>query len=1295
YDLRVKYHKKTNKDPNISINSFSRFFPEFYIPEYKYFSGIANASKLLNYKVLNETGQGRVSNIISALGSVIQNRSANKIISVCLSLGNYEIDASAINLVIDEVVDNGIFVVIAAGNYGIDDFETINSLGKNKNAIVVGAINDKDQITSYSSMGKRIDSKIIKPDIVAPGGSKLNQYRTIVSADANSNLLTSGYGTSISAALVSAAINILMDAKWETWSNWESINKSKWTKIIKSVLLMTATETNQNREDDPDTEIIESQNRFSPPLYLEAINASSRSGLKDQQEGYGRLNIDAAVDALIKSISSEMEYNGYLSSSTSDPLGTHAFARNIILEENKQYLFNLTEIENDAIFDIYLFSNESTNYGEPILLESSRRTFGVNNFIYFTPRKNETSPILVLKAINGEGNFSLNISEVENNYDPLLKIPEISYNGNIKNTTVLSLSEREGDHPKNNNTLDRYKFYIEYFDNDSANVPPQQVIVSIQELSKNYTMNQINIADRNYTDGAIFASEEIELPNNLTYHYYFYIRDGEKESYFPIKGTHLSIRIENPLIIKNFPYDHCFNFGLDNWSLFGTGWNLLHQNEQHDNRSNIYGNNWEAVYFGSNYNYPINYTYQSIEMDEILNGSFLSPYFDLRDLEDNMNPILKIGFRCSINEDDVINLLININGSGWKSPPLKSYTDLENDWDLEEINLTEYKGNYVRFKFEAILDENTDLINYKGFMIDFISIVNKTNYESPHIYFNSTKNIQVKPDLEFQKVIFSINYFDNDNNYPEYVYIEIENTNYSMVNYFGNWNASSNISEDKGIIFIRSISLGIFSNYSFKFHISDGKYTISSKLYNQDNSLINFAQPSSLQYNIYQNLNPIGYLFNETLQDFYISGIPVQKENTAWLRGDNSWHIIKKLYNNYIYGGTANLFNSQERGYGRNWEAELITKPIEIKTDKKVYLEFLYEIDLEFQGENGGDKGVVSISRDYGDTWTILKNYDSNGEGTEKLDISNEIGDIIMIKFTLITDNNLGASAGYGWLLSDIYIGYNREGDHIKPSVVSISPLNGERVNSITQIKLNLTDNTAIDLSKFEIKVDGVLYQPKNLQFNETTGLLIFDWNTFDYSDGWHSLEIVVFDNNNNNQEIILNLKVDNLLIKLSNWLPWIILGIIVVLLMSIIYLYSRINNTSILNKIKEKIISKPTSKIDRGKNKILKEIKDLDTSYLKNPLTLYCKYCDSWFYSDNFDIICPSCGRDQIYVAYKCYNCGKWYFKEEPGEYYCEKCDETQLIRRDRKEMEEIIAREHKKVLKKFEVKKSKQQII
>ncbi|GAI63890.1 unnamed protein product, partial [marine sediment metagenome] len=145
YDLYIKYHKKISSIPLFSFNSSVSFFPESYTEHFNHFTGIANATNILAYKIVNQTGKGYVSDLISAMASVIQNRTQHHIVSVCLSIGTLGEDVSAINAVIDEVIENHILVVIAAGNKGIEGSKPFNKLGMNKNAIVVGAINDKDQ----------------------------------------------------------------------------------------------------------------------------------------------------------------------------------------------------------------------------------------------------------------------------------------------------------------------------------------------------------------------------------------------------------------------------------------------------------------------------------------------------------------------------------------------------------------------------------------------------------------------------------------------------------------------------------------------------------------------------------------------------------------------------------------------------------------------------------------------------------------------------------------------------------------------------------------------------------------------------------------------------------------------------------------------------------------------------------------------------------------------------------------------------------------------------------------------
>ena len=380
YDLYLKYKRDFQTNPIFSFNTTVSYFPEVFTSDRNHFTGIANATKIVSYKILNHSGIGYSSNLISALASVIQNKTKHHIVSVCLSVGTLGEDIVAVNAAIDELIENGILVVIAAGNMGVEVSDSLNKLAENKKAIIVGAINDKDQVTSYSSMGKEIEN-VTKPDIVAPGGSKLPGHRSIISADEESDKPNSSYGTSIATAIVSAAINLLIEARWTNWNQWNNLNLTEWVNYIKAFLLMTASETNLEREDDPSTSSDESEH--SPSLSL----APMTSGLKDIHEGYGRLNIEAAIDALTKFMDVNNSIIGNLISSQENPLGTHVFARQITLEEDIQYSFNLSIADINTNFDMYLFSNESNQYGEPILLESSRKWYGDFDYFYFTPKK--------------------------------------------------------------------------------------------------------------------------------------------------------------------------------------------------------------------------------------------------------------------------------------------------------------------------------------------------------------------------------------------------------------------------------------------------------------------------------------------------------------------------------------------------------------------------------------------------------------------------------------------------------------------------------------------------------------------------------------------------------------------------------------------------------------------------------------------------------------------------------------------------------------------------------------------
>jgi len=1291
YDIYIKYYKTLNSIPEFSYIANLSFIPESYANNYNHFTGIANASKILAYKIANQSGYGYTSDLISALASVIQNRTSHHIVSVCLSIGTLGDNFMAINKVLDEVSNNGILVVIAAGNTGVKGADPLNKLATNKNAIVVGAINDKDQITSYSSMGKEVEDSILKPDIVAPGGSILPGYRDIISADSKTNEATAAYGTSISTAIVSAAVNILIEAKWGSWNEWENHDFSERVDIIKSTLLMTASETNQDREDDPESTINESG--YSPSQFFGTINS-----LKDEHEGYGRINIESAIDATNKFMIVNNTISGNLTSSELNPLESHVFARRILLNEDTQYLFNLTEVDQSTNFDLFLFSNESTQYGEPILLESTRKWYFPFDFnsIYFTPKRNQTECIVIIKAISGTGGFTLNISTVKNLYSPQLEVPEIPYFDGTKNTTIMGFQEFLGANPLKNYSIDRFRFYIEYFDNDTTNVPPQEVYVSIIETSQNYTLTQpVNVTtltiDNNYTNGAIFQSEYIQFSKPGTYHYFFIASDGAFQSRYPEIGE-LNVTIEFPTDSEPFPYNHSFNEGLGSWTYNGTGWSLLNQSNNNDNRSRVYLDDWKSIYFGRDHDYPLNYTYQPYPYP---NGSLTSPLFNLTQINENYTqPFAKIGLRTSINSGDYIFLQININWTGWVN--LRTYTNEERDWFMEEVNLTQFIGNFIQFRLIALLDEDFDPVNYKGLMIDYFALVNYTNSNIPQIYFTIDSELSATQISKFERIIFSCRYYDADNNYPEFVYLEMKGTNYTMINIYGDWNSSSNSSLKEGILFRRSVRIGDFLNQSFRFHVSDGKYINSTLWYNRNNLLFTITDPTPLHFSVMQSNKLIGYQFSsENLNEFYVLGTPEPKETTSWLKGDNTWHLVTRLYSNFIYGGMGQSFGRSYQGYGLNWDSKLVTKPIQLEGEYRSYLKFNYEISLQNEfnlEEHEVDRCIVSISTDFGENWIILKEYTYTSEplsGNESIEITNYADSDIMIMFTLQSNDNVIGS-GFGWLLSDIYVGYDKSTDFINPNIAILNPLEDHTINAIVTIEANISDNIEVNADKIYVYINNRGLDHSLINFDSDTGILLYDLNTNLYRDGKYELKVIAYDKEGNKSEESIEIAIKNGFLNWRNWGPWIIIIIGIAIMGAVIYVTLR---RKAKKGEKAKIAEKVKLKYkDQDKERI--ELIEPEGEIIR-PYTLHCRFCKSWFESNTFNYICPVCDHDQIYAAYNCINCGRWYYKDEPGEhYFCKKCEGVRLIRRDIEEVKGILGKEGK-VLRKFEYRKKKFSIL
>ncbi|MEV5877166.1 S8 family peptidase [Streptomyces sp. NPDC052101] len=128
------------------------------------YKGVAPDAKILNGKVLDDTGSGDDSGILAGM----EWAAAQGAGVVNLSLGGP--DSPGVDPLEAEVdklsATKGILFAIAAGNDGPD---SIGSPGSADAAITVGAVDKLDRLADFSSTGPRAGDGAIKPDVTAPG----------------------------------------------------------------------------------------------------------------------------------------------------------------------------------------------------------------------------------------------------------------------------------------------------------------------------------------------------------------------------------------------------------------------------------------------------------------------------------------------------------------------------------------------------------------------------------------------------------------------------------------------------------------------------------------------------------------------------------------------------------------------------------------------------------------------------------------------------------------------------------------------------------------------------------------------------------------------------------------------------------------------------------------------------------------------------------------------------------------------------------------------------------------------
>jgi hypothetical protein len=308
---------------------------------------------------------------------------------------------------VNTAVNNGIIVVAAAGNGASNSFELYRKMAdpaRAAMAITVGASNDENALTEYSTYGFTMPRTNVgedfKPDVIAPGGSYY--YTGMMSADSGTsdgigvdkepNDYASGVGTSFSAPFVSGCAALVINAMEKQGVKW-SFGSSDQPRYVKMLLCATASETNAQRENK----------QFNPTLDRAAAGPEGFPAGKDEQEGYGLINPDAAVEAVSQTYAMGSTATGDLGGTTA---AKRVWARTANLKAGCDITVSLTNPAG-ADFDLYLYSAVPSKTGTPVLLASSTvAKADAPESLQYTPTADGPA-LLVVKRVSGSGTFTV------------------------------------------------------------------------------------------------------------------------------------------------------------------------------------------------------------------------------------------------------------------------------------------------------------------------------------------------------------------------------------------------------------------------------------------------------------------------------------------------------------------------------------------------------------------------------------------------------------------------------------------------------------------------------------------------------------------------------------------------------------------------------------------------------------------------------------------------------------------------------------------------------------------------
>ncbi|MEV0950027.1 S8 family serine peptidase [Promicromonospora sp. NPDC050249] len=173
--------------------------------------GVAPGADLLVGKVLDEFGGGEMSSVVDGMewaageGADVVNMSLGE-------FENYTDGTDPTSVALDTLsARHGTLFVVAAGNDGA--YGTVATPGAASSALTVGAVDDADDVASFSSRGPRALDQAIKPDVTAPGVEIVAARAVGTKPESGTGEYVAWSGTSMAAPHVAGAAAVLKQAR--------------------------------------------------------------------------------------------------------------------------------------------------------------------------------------------------------------------------------------------------------------------------------------------------------------------------------------------------------------------------------------------------------------------------------------------------------------------------------------------------------------------------------------------------------------------------------------------------------------------------------------------------------------------------------------------------------------------------------------------------------------------------------------------------------------------------------------------------------------------------------------------------------------------------------------------------------------------------------------------------------------------------------------------------------------------------------------------------------------------------